>query len=345
MKRLLAIILATVFVSVCGISALADETNNGGNTTITVNGNFVAGASAGTTVSVNVAWDAMSFTYTEGDAGEWLPNDHEYAEDASGYWSDTGKNITVTNHSNTAITATLSFTAANGTNITGAFTESSGTANDNILALPTAEGTNYANAPQTTATFKITGGTITQNSTLGTITVFIAASAAASNTISDQAELQTALNAGGSIMLGNDIAGTYTVEESEAVIDLSGKSLSSNGQSQIFLCESGSNVTVIGTSASTLSYSAYAIYCKNGARVAIEGDPTFVSASGLADFCWEGNGVIDLSRATGSSYTVMPMSDGMSIANLILPAGYNAYDSENNVISVITPYEVITVKR
>ena len=83
------------------------------------------------------------------------------------------KTITVTNHSNADVTATLSFTSA-VTGVNGTFTETSGTANDNKLELVTAVNTTVANAPTASAEFGISGAAITENTTLGTITVAIA---------------------------------------------------------------------------------------------------------------------------------------------------------------------------
>ncbi len=69
--------------------------------------------------------------------------------------------------------ATLGFTASVD-GIFGTFTEASGTENDNVLELATAEGTEVANAPTATANFGISGAAIDANKALGTITVTIA---------------------------------------------------------------------------------------------------------------------------------------------------------------------------
>ena len=58
--------------------------------------------------------------------------------------------------------------------VVGTFTEASGTANDNILNLATAEGTAVADAPTASANFGISGAAIDANKALGTITVTIA---------------------------------------------------------------------------------------------------------------------------------------------------------------------------
>ena len=115
----------------------------------------------------------MDFTYTGASQGTWNPATHAYEGATEGGWSDNTPAITVTNHSNVAVNATLSFTA-NVTGVVGTFTEASGTENDNILNLATAEGTEVANAPTASANFGISGAAIDADNTLGTITVAIA---------------------------------------------------------------------------------------------------------------------------------------------------------------------------
>ena len=140
---------------------------------ITVNGSFVPGTAADEIISVDVAWEAMDFTYTGASQGTWNPVTHAYEGAIEGGWSDNTPAITVTNHSNVAVNATLGFTA-NVTGVVGTFTEASGTENDNILNLATAEGTEVANAPTATANFGISGAAIDANKALGTITMTIA---------------------------------------------------------------------------------------------------------------------------------------------------------------------------
>ena len=140
---------------------------------ITVNGSFVPGTAADEIISVDVAWEAMDFTYTGASQGTWNPVTHAYEGAIDGGWSDNTPAITVTNHSNVAVNATLSFTA-NVTGVVGTFTEVSGTENDNILELATAEGTAVADAPTASANFGISGAAIDADKALGTITVTIA---------------------------------------------------------------------------------------------------------------------------------------------------------------------------
>ena len=140
---------------------------------ITVNGSFVPGTAADEIISVDVAWEAMDFTYTGASQGTWNPANHTYEGATEGGWSNNTPAITVTNHSNVAVNATLGFTA-NVTGVVGTFTEASGTENDNVLELATAEGTAVADAPTASANFGISGAAIDADKALGTITVTIA---------------------------------------------------------------------------------------------------------------------------------------------------------------------------
>ena len=150
------------------------STGNGkGKYNIEIVGTYAAGQISDEIISVDVAWDAMDFTYTGASQGTWNPVTHAYEGAIDGGWSDNTPAITVTNHSNVAVNATLSFTA-NVTGVVGTFTEVSGTENDNILELATAEGTAVADAPTASANFGISGAAIDADKALGTITVTIA---------------------------------------------------------------------------------------------------------------------------------------------------------------------------
>ena len=174
MKKLFATLLAVAMLASVSVTAFAAETNHGTqDTEITVNGSYVSGAAGSSVISVDIEWEAMNFTYSATSEGTWNPATHAYDGQTEGGWSDNTPAITVTNHSNVAVNATLGFTA-DVTGVVGTFTEASGTENDNILNLATAEGTEVANAPTASANFGISGAAIDADKTLGTITVAIA---------------------------------------------------------------------------------------------------------------------------------------------------------------------------
>ena len=199
---------------------------------IIVTGVYQSGTAADEKISVDIVWEAMNFTYTAASQGTWNPVTHIYDGATAGGWSDNNPAITVKNHSNTDIYATLDFTT-DVTGIVGTFTEASGTANDNILELATAVGTEVANAPTATANFGINGAAIDADQKLGTITVSIAKAVETATVVTTFAELQAAVNNGGTVKLGGDITlgndVILAVSSSVPVIlDLNGYTLTSN---------------------------------------------------------------------------------------------------------------------
>ena len=187
---------------------------------ITVTSVYQAGTTADEKISVDIVWEAMDFTYSAPSQGTWNPATHAYDGQTEGGWSDNNPAITVKNHSNADIYATLDFTT-DVTGIVGTFTEASGTANDNILELATAVGTEVANAPTATANFGISGAAIDADKALGTITVTIAKVVEATT----YEALQAAVENGGLVKLGGDITlsdNLYTTAVSPLVLDLNG---------------------------------------------------------------------------------------------------------------------------
>ena len=204
---------------------------------IIVTGVYQSGTAADEKISVDIVWEAMNFTYTAASQGTWNPVTHIYDGATAGGWSDNNPAITVKNHSNTDIYATLDFTT-DVTGIVGTFTEASGTANDNILELATAVGTEVANAPTATANFGINGAAIDADQKLGTITVSIAKAVETATVVTTFAELQAAVNNGGTVKLGGDITlgndVILAVSSSVPVIlDLNGYTLTSNRNAPI----------------------------------------------------------------------------------------------------------------
>ena len=225
--------------------------NGKGKYNIEISGTYTPGAAADEIISVDVAWEAMDFTYTGPSQGTWNPVTHTYEGATKGGWSNNTPAITVTNHSNVAVNATLGFTA-NVTGVVGTFTEASGTENDNILNLATAEGTEVANAPTATANFGISGAAIDADKTLGTITVTIKTA----TVVTTFAELQAAVNNGGTVKLGGDI----TLEDylniyaaSPLLLDLNGHTITGTNKSVYLMSGTctirGGSITVTSTNA------------------------------------------------------------------------------------------------
>ncbi len=148
------------------------STGNGkGKYNIEISGTYTPGAAADEIISVDIAWDAMDFTYTGASQGTWNP----VATPMKAQQRAAGR-TTRRHHRHQSFQCGCERNAwltANFTGVVGTF-EASGTENDNVLELATAEGTEVANAPTATANFGISGAAIDANKALGTITVPIA---------------------------------------------------------------------------------------------------------------------------------------------------------------------------
>lgn len=174
-KTALVLTLAMVF-SLAPLSAYADTIDRVGgtashNVTATYRADSSGGAGAGGKVySVDITWGDMAFTYTA-EAGIWDPATHKTTDAEGGVWTvdkEGGNTITVTNHSNTGVTAAFSYAPDTGfEGITGTFDNAS-------LNLETAVGTAVEAAPKATTSLSLNGAlgsTTADNTKIGTITV------------------------------------------------------------------------------------------------------------------------------------------------------------------------------
>lgn len=172
MKKMVGFALAIMMTATMAVNVLAAgslATNNGGDTSITVKGAYDK-STAGKVVSVGIAWGEMTFTYSEGET--WQPDNHTTKTKAS--WSAKGNDITITNHSNVGITASLEFTASNN-GVTGKFYDAATAGNEkSSVSLARAEEGSEQNSQQKKVYFNITDGTISAaTDNLGTIKVSI----------------------------------------------------------------------------------------------------------------------------------------------------------------------------
>lgn len=249
MKKILSIILTVAMLMSLSVAAFAADINSGGESgesggqsggdyTLGVSGVYVGGASASETISVDISWQSMQFTYTVASNGTWNPATHLYEGATQGGWSTNQSTITLTNHSNVDIGATFTFAAAAAaTGVKGKFTSSTisiESADADKYRTPDPE-TGICPAPVGSTQFGIdpTSAAITQAySVLGTITVRI-------KRLQSERDLRTVLEtiktAGGTVTLENDItlASTLTLTDcgtsaSPLTIDLGGHTIYGN---------------------------------------------------------------------------------------------------------------------
>lgn len=178
MKKLLTLIpvlalILAMSMNVFAASGNIDAENGGYN--IDVNARYVESVDSPTVYHVDLAWGAMEFTYTVSGAKTWNPETHAYVISVSDSWTAAGNEITVTNHSNTAVKADFAYKAQNGyATVTGSFSQ-------NSLTLPTAEGKALNDAKLVGKTAFTLGGILADTQTnfaeVGTVTVAISKAA------------------------------------------------------------------------------------------------------------------------------------------------------------------------
>lgn len=282
-----------------GGAAVIDADSKDYQTSISVSGQYEETHKADTVVSVDVKWDSMNFTYAGRSDGVWNPVTHQYdgVSEEAGWVKDSAK-ITCVNHSNTNLMAKLSFDAESDT--------ASGSFDKSYLALKTAVGTEYAEAPEETATFTVSGS-LSGNETIGTITVEL------SDTmyVTSVDVLRDALKNGGVVTLcgatglGDDDATYQNAVSAETVINLndytltvdeinvlSGASLTVNGDGTVHSASTRNAGLVIADGGTLIinggTYTGYmrTTVCSNSTIIINGGD---FSTAYHGNFLWKYN--------------------------------------------------------
>lgn len=251
---------------------------------ITVIGIYQEGAPADEVIAADIVWGNMEFIFTDGSKGTWKPDSHTYENPTPGGWTAAGgenPKITVTNHSNTAVTAGFAF-SSKVSEINGSFTQKQ-------LTLATAEGTAVTDAPKGETEFSLSGGRIDADKTIGTVTVSVVRSGSDPNTVttvSTAEELLAAMNYSGKVVLANDIdlgAATdspLTLNNDALTIDLdlNGYALTSENYGAVIRVTKGVVLSVENGSITNMTGSALD---NEGGTVCIE-SCTLVSNGGKA---------------------------------------------------------------
>lgn len=175
MKQIFTLALTFLLIfSLVTVTAFAEPTINTQNGTATkaVTASYSAGAGGGSdpVYSVDITWDSMAFTYSVGSGSTWNPATHTYSSGGTGGWSHNGNKITVTNHSNTKVTANLTYTPEAG------YDGISGNFDKTEMDLATAVDTPVVSAPTDTAALTLSGtldSKVISSTKIGTITVTI----------------------------------------------------------------------------------------------------------------------------------------------------------------------------
>lgn len=192
MKKILSLVLALLVMLAIAAPAVSAESGTSasgsgeGDHDIGVNGNYVPTSGGGDKICIDITWTGMNFEYNDGKS-VWDDTSHTYTGGAAGWSTDKGS-IEVVNHSNVAVTASFTFTkdASLAANVVGTFYSNNGgtysalASTEQNISLVSALGTTRNDTDPTLDTsprgsiyFGISGDAITENTSLGNITVQI----------------------------------------------------------------------------------------------------------------------------------------------------------------------------
>lgn len=127
MKKLIATALALTMTLSLSTTALAagnvDGAGVGSQVPIVVTAKYNDGATEPTVYSVDLTWEDMTFTYNESGTRIWDPDTHTYTDTTSAGWDKFTAAVTATNHSNTAVTVSFTYTPQGDTGVTASMSK------------------------------------------------------------------------------------------------------------------------------------------------------------------------------------------------------------------------------
>ena len=129
MKKLIATALALTMTLSLSTTALAagnvDGAGVGSQDPIDVTAKYNDGAKEPTVYSVDLTWEDMTFTYNESGTRTWNPDTHTYTNTTSAGWDKTSAAVTATNHSNTEVTVSFTYTPQGDTDVNATMSQDS----------------------------------------------------------------------------------------------------------------------------------------------------------------------------------------------------------------------------
>lgn len=129
MKKLIATALALTMTLSLSTTALAagnvDGAGVGPQNPIDVTAKYNGGATEPTVYSVDLTWEDMTFTYNESGTRTWDPDTHTYTDTTSAGWDKITAAVTATNHSNTEVTVSFTYTPQGATGVNASMSKDS----------------------------------------------------------------------------------------------------------------------------------------------------------------------------------------------------------------------------
>ena len=208
MKKTISITMAFALVATLSTAAFAAAANDADiKKDIGVNAKYVEDIKTSKTISADVVWGEMEFTYSVNGTKTWNAKTHEYDIDTKGEWSAKGNDISVTNHSNAAIDVDLTYQPLDEYSIV------KGTFTNDEFTIPTAEGKAVDDESLTVSMALTLSGELSSDVTaltkVGNVAVNIAEASENADTdvktVSSYNDLVSAMAAGGKIKLDDDI--------------------------------------------------------------------------------------------------------------------------------------------
>lgn len=176
MKKLIATALALTMTLSLSTTALAagnvDGAGLGSQDPIDVTAKYNDGVTEPTVYSVDLTWEDMTFTYNESGTRIWDPDTHTYTDTTSAGWDKDTAAVTATNHSNTVVTVSFTYTPQGDTGVTASMTKPSFTLAAGVENWPDDAATN-SSVLTIHGSSKPNSSVTAEGVTIGTITVTI----------------------------------------------------------------------------------------------------------------------------------------------------------------------------